>query len=144
VDVSPSAKQRPINKLMAERVGFEPTLEFPLNTLSKRAPSATRPSLRRDNGLRHISPRKKSYACALGIVTRFEQFIKHRQYLLNVSANTIRWYRHAFKWLPPENPTHEDLNATVLRMRESGLRPTGCNAAARAINAYKRLSSLVK
>ena len=28
-------------------MGFEPTLEFPLNTLSKRAPSATRPSLRR-------------------------------------------------------------------------------------------------
>ena len=34
------------NKKLAERVGFEPTLEFPLNTLSKRAPSATRPSLR--------------------------------------------------------------------------------------------------
>src|SRR5208283_3236875 len=34
--------------VLAERVGFEPTLEFPLNTLSKRAPSATRPSLRRD------------------------------------------------------------------------------------------------
>jgi integrase/recombinase XerD len=31
---------------MAERVGFEPTLEFPLNTLSKRAPSTTRPPLR--------------------------------------------------------------------------------------------------
>jgi hypothetical protein len=31
-------------------VGFEPTLEFPLNTLSKRAPSATRPSLRRNSG----------------------------------------------------------------------------------------------
>jgi hypothetical protein len=30
-------------------VGFEPTLEFPLNTLSKRAPSATRPSLRRQS-----------------------------------------------------------------------------------------------
>jgi hypothetical protein len=29
--------------------GFEPTLEFPLNTLSKRAPSATRPSLRRQS-----------------------------------------------------------------------------------------------
>ncbi len=38
-------------KVMAERVGFEPTLEFPLNTLSKRAPSATRPSLRRMKGL---------------------------------------------------------------------------------------------
>jgi hypothetical protein len=91
-----------------------------------------------------ISPRKKSHACAFGIVTRFEQFIKHRQYLLNVSANTIRWYRRAFKWLPQENPTHEDLNATGLRMRALGLRPTGCNAAARAINAYERLSSLVK
>jgi hypothetical protein len=31
---------------MAERVGFEPTLPFRVNTLSKRAPSATRPSLR--------------------------------------------------------------------------------------------------
>ena len=36
-----------ILKCMAERVGFEPTLEFPLNTLSKRAPSTTRPSLLR-------------------------------------------------------------------------------------------------
>lgn len=32
-------------KDVAERAGFEPALEFPLNTLSKRAPSATRPSL---------------------------------------------------------------------------------------------------
>src|SRR2546423_9091240 len=32
--------------LLAERVGFEPTLPFRVNTLSKRAPSATRPSLR--------------------------------------------------------------------------------------------------
>jgi len=31
---------------MAERVGFEPTLPVRVNTLSKRAPSATRPSLR--------------------------------------------------------------------------------------------------
>src|SRR5580700_8615848 len=30
---------------VAEREGFEPSLEFPLNTLSKRAPSTTRPSL---------------------------------------------------------------------------------------------------
>ncbi len=32
-------------------MGFEPTLEFPLNTLSKRAPSATRPSLQRGEAL---------------------------------------------------------------------------------------------
>jgi hypothetical protein len=33
-------------KRMAEREGFEPSIEFPLYTLSKRAPSTTRPSLR--------------------------------------------------------------------------------------------------
>ena len=35
-----------LNKLLAEREGFEPSIEFPLYTLSKRAPSTTRPSLR--------------------------------------------------------------------------------------------------
>src|SRR5262249_9933068 len=34
------------NHGLAEGVGFEPTLRFPVNTLSKRAPSATRPPLR--------------------------------------------------------------------------------------------------
>src|SRR5271157_2929909 len=36
-----------IDFIMAEREGFEPSIEFPLYTLSKRAPSTTRPSLRR-------------------------------------------------------------------------------------------------
>jgi hypothetical protein len=40
-----SALYKQLIDSMAERVGFEPTLEFPLNTLSKRAPSTTRPSL---------------------------------------------------------------------------------------------------
>ena len=35
----------PTSGFMAEREGFEPSLEFPLNTLSKRAPSTTRPPL---------------------------------------------------------------------------------------------------
>ncbi len=47
---------------MAERVGFEPTLPFRVNTLSKRAPSATRPSLRRSLG-KWISG---SYLCRTG------------------------------------------------------------------------------
>ena len=38
--------EKPWQEGMAERVGFEPTLPFRVNTLSKRAPSATRPSLR--------------------------------------------------------------------------------------------------
>jgi|SRR5580700_5798355 hypothetical protein len=41
---------------MAERVGFEPTLPFRVNTLSKRAPSATRPSLPRQNLLQPATP----------------------------------------------------------------------------------------
>src|SRR5262252_2740815 len=36
-------------RILAERVGFEPTVEFPLHTLSKRAPSTTRTSLRPGN-----------------------------------------------------------------------------------------------
>src|SRR5262249_5465468 len=32
-------------QILAEGGGFEPTLRFPVNTLSKRAPSATRPPL---------------------------------------------------------------------------------------------------
>jgi hypothetical protein len=36
--------------LLAEGVGFEPTIRFPVYTLSKRAPSATRPSLRGSRG----------------------------------------------------------------------------------------------
>jgi hypothetical protein len=40
---------------LAERVGFEPTVEFPLHTLSKRARSTTPTSLRfRINGLRAV------------------------------------------------------------------------------------------
>ena len=36
-----------MSKLMAERMGFEPMIELPLYTLSKRAPSTTRPPLRK-------------------------------------------------------------------------------------------------
>ena len=39
-------KHQGIFLLLAEGVGFEPTIRFPVYTLSKRAPSATRPSLR--------------------------------------------------------------------------------------------------
>ena len=35
---------------LAERMGFEPMKEMNLYTLSKRAPSTTRPPLRNENG----------------------------------------------------------------------------------------------
>jgi integrase/recombinase XerD len=68
----------------------------------------------------------------------FTSFLREKQYLENVSTNTLRWYHHALKWLPCENPDESQLKEMVVRMREQGLKPTGCNAAIRAINCYLR------
>jgi integrase/recombinase XerD len=70
----------------------------------------------------------------------FEQFIRERRYLQNISPSTVSWYSHALKWLPTESPTKAELNETVLRMREKGLKATGCNSAIRAINAFLKWS----
>ena len=43
--------------VVAEGVGFEPTIRFPVYTLSKRAPSATRPPLRSTRNVRNIARR---------------------------------------------------------------------------------------
>jgi len=70
----------------------------------------------------------------------FQSFLREKQYLENVSTNTLRWYRHALNWLPSEHPDETALKDMVIRMREKGLKPTGCNAAIRAINCYLRWS----
>ena len=67
---------------------------------------------------------------------RFEQFIRERQYLTNVSPATVEWYKHSLKWLPSESPSEDELKNAVLQMREKGLKATGSNSAIRAINAY--------
>ena len=72
---------------------------------------------------------------------RFTEFIRERRYLHNVSAATVSWYTHALKWLPSESPTQDDLKDTVLRMRERGLKETGCNAVIRAVNSYLHWNS---
>lgn len=72
---------------------------------------------------------------------RFEQFIQERQYLTNVTPATISWYTHSLKWLRSESPSQEELKDAVLRMREKGLKATGCNSAIRAINAYLHWSA---
>jgi integrase/recombinase XerD len=74
-------------------------------------------------------------------VSHFTEFIRERRYLHNVSPATISWYTHAFNWLPSDSPTQDDLKNVVLRMREAGLKETGCNAAIRAINAYLHWST---
>ena len=72
---------------------------------------------------------------------RHIEFIKERQYVMNVSPATIRWYTSALKWLDSEQPTQEDLTRLVVKMRERGLKATACNAATRAINAYLHWAS---
>jgi hypothetical protein len=71
----------------------------------------------------------------------FQQFTRERQYLHNVSPRTVEWYANSLRWLPSETPSQDELNETVLRMRERGLKATGCNCAIRAINAYLKWSS---
>jgi integrase/recombinase XerD len=66
----------------------------------------------------------------------FEEFIKERKYLTNVTPSTIEWYTHAFKYLDTDRPSLEDLKTAVIRMRENGLKATGTNSALRALNAY--------
>lgn len=71
----------------------------------------------------------------------FKSFLREKQYLENVSTNTLRWYRHALNWLPSEQPEESELKEMVIRMREAGLKETGCNAAIRAINSYLHWNS---
>ena len=40
-------KIKNLQKVMAEREGFEPSVELPLHSISNAAPSTTRPSLRK-------------------------------------------------------------------------------------------------
>src|SRR5262249_5066230 len=68
------------------------------------------------------------------------QFIRERQYLHNVTPATLEWYKHSFKWLRTDNPSKHELQDAVMRMREKGLKASGCNSAIRAINAYLKWS----
>ena len=50
-------------------------------------------------------------------MSHFDEFVRERKYLHNVSPHTVRWYVHAFKWLPSESPTQAELKDMVVRMR---------------------------
>jgi hypothetical protein len=52
----------------------------------------------------------------------FNEFIRERRYLKNVSPATISWYTHALKWLPNESPSQIELKEVVLRMREKDMK----------------------
>lgn len=67
---------------------------------------------------------------------QFEQFIKERQFISNVSPRTVEWYRQSLAWLDNPEPTQDELKSLVISMREHGLKPASCNNRIRALNAY--------
>jgi len=56
-------------------------------------------------------------------MSRFETFIQERRYLKNVSPSTVSWYKHAFKWLPSESPTQDELKDVCGCVRKNSKRP---------------------
>jgi integrase/recombinase XerD len=73
-------------------------------------------------------------------MTRFEQFLRERRYLGNISERSIEWYNWAFKWLVNESPDDAVLKDCILRMREAGLSPRSVNGFITAVNAYLKWS----
>jgi integrase/recombinase XerD len=71
----------------------------------------------------------------------FVEFIRERQCLQNVTPATLEWYTNSFRWLPSESPTQAELKDAIVRMRERGLKPTGCNCVIRALNSYLHWAS---
>jgi hypothetical protein len=63
------------------------------------------------------------------MLPRFQQFSRERQMLMGVSPATLSWYKYSLMWLNSESPSQDDLKDAVIRMREKGLKATGCNSA---------------
>jgi integrase/recombinase XerD len=81
----------------------------------------------------------------------FDQFLRERRYLKNVSPKTITWYETSWKsFLATQTPglkgatvapdilTRHHLNAFVVALRDRGVRPVTVNTWLRAINAFCR------
>jgi integrase/recombinase XerD len=78
----------------------------------------------------------------------FDQFVRERTYLNNVTPKTRDWYLTAWKAftrfradLPPRSSTaplitKADLHQFVVHLRERGLKPVSCNCWLRAMNAF--------
>jgi hypothetical protein len=69
------------------------------------------------------------------VTRRFEQFINAGLYLRNWSPRTARTYRHGLHRLGIETPIKAALEARVIRMRQDGLTPGGCNMYIRSVNS---------
>lgn len=77
----------------------------------------------------------------------FDQFLRERVYVNNITPATREWYECAWKAFgstlaerPATGPviTKADLQNFVIALRERGVRPVSCNTWLRALNAFAR------
>jgi len=80
----------------------------------------------------------------------FQQFLRERTYINNVTASTREWYETAWKAFkasradvparlgPAPLISKSDLQGFVVHLRERGVRPVSCNTWIRALNAFCR------
>lgn len=69
----------------------------------------------------------------------FEQFIRDKRYLANLSEETIRSYNDVWnRWrrFIADMPNKDNLSTFVIRMREAGLSVTTCNISIRSFNSF--------
>lgn len=80
------------------------------------------------------------------IAELYEQFVRERKHLHNVSPNTLEWYKYSYRAFETEltgcatdSPDLKTaLKRAVIRLSESGLQPSSLNDYVRAINAFLR------
>jgi site-specific recombinase XerD len=80
----------------------------------------------------------------------FQQFLRERTYINNVTVSTREWYECAWKAftaalkVAPERDrtatliSKTDLQHFVVHLRERGMKPVTCNTWLRAMNAFCR------
>jgi integrase/recombinase XerD len=80
---------------------------------------------------------------------QFQQFLRERTYLQNITPKTREWYSHAWRaftrWQaahPRDSSithiTQRDLQGFVIHLRERGVKPVSCNSWLRAMNSFCR------
>jgi site-specific recombinase XerC len=70
----------------------------------------------------------------------FEQFLRERTYLKNVSPKTLVWYETAWKAFDNDGSplTRARLQAFLVRLRDRGVSAVSCNSWIKALNAFRR------
>lgn len=70
----------------------------------------------------------------------FEQFVKERIYLKNVTKRTVDFYRDSWRSFQRYGGelSKPGLAKYVIAMREAGVKPVSCNTFISGINAYLR------